>query len=298
MQKWIFVLFLSLTVTATKVSTALTVASSAQAPDHDADPVTVVSDMKSSDPAVRKSAYDAAIRLGAPMVSPLLDVIGQGEAAHAHVAQMALTRIVGMASSSGAKSQTGKVRDALLNRLAQSGDNNDRARVLAAQLLGIIGTDDRRTARALKDAVLGGGTVSGAALEAMQRISGGRITDALLDALRQAQPPGKVAIILALGARKDSRALSELNRLAQKESGEIQVAALQALGTLGKPQAASVLQSVAQSGSEASRKAAVDALLLLADAPGLKASTRAEILQAAQKFAVTEAQKTAAGVSK
>lgn len=295
MQKWRLVLFLSLAVTAPKVSMALTVASAAPPPDREADPATVVRDMKSSDPAVRKLAYESAIRLGAPMVSPLLDVIGQGEAAHAHVAQMALTRIVGVASSSGAKSQAGKVRDALLNRLAQSGDNNDRARVVAAQLLGIIGSDDRRTARALKDAVLGGGTVSGAALEAAQRISGGRITDALLDALRQAQPPGKVAIILALGARKDSRALSELNRLAQKESGEIQVAALQALGALGNPQAAPVLQTVAQSGPEASRKAAVDALLLLADAPGLKASTRTEILQAAQKLAVTEAQKTAAG---
>lgn len=259
----------------------------------DADPASISAGLTSSEPAVRQSAYDAAIRLGAPMVSPLLDLIGQGEAASAHVAQMALTRIVGMASSSGAKSQAGKVRDALLNRLAQSGDNNDRARVVAAQLLGIIGTDDRRTARVLKDAVLGGGTVSGAALEAAQRIPGGRITDALLDALRQSPPAGKVAVILALGARKDSRALGELSRLAQKESGEIQVAALQALGLLGKPQAASVLQSVAQSGSEASRKAAVDALLLLADAPGLKAPTRAEMLQAARKFAVTEAQKEA-----
>jgi hypothetical protein len=284
MPKGMLVLFLSL----------LTVAPSAPSPDRDADPATVISDMKSSDPAVRKSAYDAAMRLGAPMVSPLLDVVGQGEAAPAHVAQMALTRIVGVASSSGAKSQAEKVRDALLSRLAQSGDNNDRARVVAAQLLGLIGSDDRRTARALKDAVLGGGRVAGAALEAAQRIPGGRITDALLDALPQVQPPGKVALILALGARKDRRALPALSRLAQQESGEVQVAALQALGVLGDPQAASVLQTVAQSGAEASRKAAVDALLLLADAPGLKASARAQILQAAQKLAVTEAQKEAA----
>lgn len=261
----------------------------------DADPASISAGLTSSDPAVRQSAYDAAIRLGAPMVASLLDLIGQGEAAPAHVAQMALERIVGRASAPGAGSQAEKVRDALLNRLAQSGDHNDRARVVAAQLLGIIGTEDRRTARVLKDAVLGGGRVAGAALEAAQRIPGGRITDALLDALRQSPLAGKVAIILALGARKDSRALGELSRLAQKESGEIQVAALQALGLLGNPRAAAVLQNVAQSGAEASRKAAVDALLLLADASGVKASTRAEILQAAQKFAVTEAQKTAAG---
>jgi len=234
-----------------------------QIKDLDRDPAFVASGLTSSDPAIRKVAYDATLRLGPPMAPLLLDILSRDEPIPAHAARMALFYIVGQASAPGARRQASEVRKALLTRLSGKGDLNGQARTASAQLLGIIGADERRTVDTLKKALLEGGSVSAAALEALQRIPGRRATDVLIDVLRRNDAPDRAAVALALGARKDLRALPALTDLAQHETGDMQIAAIRALGALGSERAVPVLRKIAESGPEIARRTAADILLML-----------------------------------
>lgn len=147
--------------------------------DLDQDPTFVAKGLVSSDSDIRKAAYDAAVRLGPPMVDSLLDIVRRRVPAHAHAAEMALSRVVAQASAPGAQKQANSVRDALLSRLEIAGEKDASECVLAARMLGIIGREDERTIKALSALVAGGGHVSEAAVAAMQRIPGGRMAEAL-----------------------------------------------------------------------------------------------------------------------
>lgn len=253
-----------------------------------------VSGLASDDPAARRAAFDAAVRLGAPMVAPLLDMIQRGGAAEKHTAEMALARVVANASAPGAE-EAAKVRDGLLGRLETGKDNAAADRVCAARLLGIIGQADRRTADALKKAALTGGPVSAASLEAMQRIPGRPMTDALTEALRRADAAQRAAIVLALGARKDLSVLPVLINLARGASGDVQAAGVRALGLLGSAKAIPVLSKVGMGAPDRLRQAVADALIAIADARGQDGKSHLEALRAARELAVTDAQKTAVG---
>jgi len=259
------------------------------------DAALVSSGVASADPAVRRGAFDAAVGIGPPMVAPLLDMVKSGSAANRHTAEMALARIVANASAPGAMDQAARVRAALLARVESGADNAAADRVCAARLLGIIGQADRGTADALKKAVLSGGPVSSAALEAMQRIPGRPMTDALIEALRRADAAQRAAIVLALGARKDLSVLPVLINLARGASGAVQAAGVRALGMLGSAKAIAVLRKVGTGAPDRLRQAVVDALIAIADARGQDEKSRLEALRAARELAVTDAQKTAVG---
>lgn len=227
------------------------------------DPGLIAQGLASPDRAIRRQAYVAAVALGAPMVPFLLDLVAQGNPPAAHAAELALERIVGAASASG-QEEVQAVRRALGAALAQRRGKEDRARIQAARLLGLIGNDERPTVVPLKEALLEGGPVGEAALEALQRIPGRRVTEALIAALHRVEPSRKGAVLLALGSREAGRVLPELARWLREGNEEMQVAAVQALGCLRSPQAVPFLQEAATAPSKALRRAAADALLLLA----------------------------------
>jgi len=261
--------------------------------DLDQAPAFVSGGLAMADPAVRRVAFDAAVRLGSPMVVLLLDMIKDSGAAERHIAEMALARIVANASAPGATGQAASVRTLLLARLESARANDVAGRVWAARLLGIIGQADGRTADAFKRALLNGGPVSEAALEAMQRIPGRQMTDALIGALHQVEPGQQPAMLLALGARKDERTLSTLNDAARSRSEDVQTAAVRALGLLGSAKAIPVLRRIGVGAPDRLRQAVVDALIAILDAKGQDERARLEALQAARGLAVTDAQKKA-----
>jgi hypothetical protein len=254
--------------------------------DLDQDPSFVTQGLASSDSAVRRAAYDAAVRLGAPMAQLLLDMIGRGDARARHIAQAALERVVANASApGGSRPAWAAVRRDLLDRLRATGDNEAPDRALAARMIGLIGLADARTVEALRKALLEGGDVAAAALEAMQRIPGHAMTAALIDALPQVRVTQQPAIVLALGARRDETGLALLGEMARTRGGLVRLAAVQALGLLGSARAIPALRDIGTTAPEPVRKEAADALIGLADEPGLTSSARAEALAAARELA-------------
>ncbi|MCC6442798.1 MAG: DUF1080 domain-containing protein [Armatimonadetes bacterium] len=154
----------------------------------DRDPEFVAKGLTSADPAIRRSAYEAALRLGPAMVPRLLDAASGGGPEAVHTAEMAFYRITASATAPGNGGQAAAVRKALLARLARKGSPDDHARVLAARLLGWVGQGDSRTIEILKKAFAEGGAVSSAALQTLQRIPGQRAADAFQEAVRESQP--------------------------------------------------------------------------------------------------------------
>lgn len=262
--------------------------------DLNLDPAFLAQGLKSSDPSVRRLAFDASVRLGPPMIPALLDAIRNGDQAQRYTAEKALTRIVASASAPEAKTQAA-VAHALAEQVAAKGANDASDRVSAARLLGLVGQPDSATIAALRRALLEGGPVGAAALESMQRIPGPAMTEALVDTAYML--PGELpALLLAVGARKDDAALPLLADAARGRSGETQVAAVRALGILGSAKAIPVLREVGAGSSGTLRQAVVDALIVLIDARGLKEVDRLQALGLARELAVTETQKAAVGL--
>jgi HEAT repeat protein len=263
--------------------------------DLDQDPELVAKGLRQDDAAVRRVAFDAAVRLGAPMIGPLLDMVQGGGAAPSHSAEMALGRIVANASARGAEQQAAAVRGALLARLESRAGDDAPDRACAARLLGIVGCGDERTAQALTNALVAGGAVSAAALEAMQRIPGRAMTEALVKALQQADATRQSALLLGLGARRDEAAIPGLADIARMKSGETQLAAVRALGMLGSAKAVPILRGIGTGAPDQLRQAVADALITILDARNLDEAERMDALRAARDLAVTDAQKRAVG---
>jgi hypothetical protein len=262
--------------------------------DLDEDPACVAQGLKSSDSSVRRLAFDAAVRLGAPMVPLLLDMIRDGDQAQRHTAEMALRRVVAAACAPGAETQAVVAR-LLAERVAAKGANDAPDRASAARLLGMVAGPDPETIAALHKALLEGGPVAAAALESMQRIPGAPMTEALVDTAYML-PAELPSLLLAIGSRKDDAALPFLAEIACNRSGETQMAAVRALGLLGSAKSITVLRDVGGGASEPLRQAVVDALIVLIDARGLTEADRLAALGLARELAVTDAQKAAVGI--
>jgi len=263
--------------------------------DLDQDPAFVAKGLVQDGAAMRRLAFDAAVKLGAPMTGLLLNMVKGGGAAQTHTAAMTLGRIVANASAPGAEKQASAVRGVLLARIEGKGEDDAPDRACAARLLGIIGCGDQRTVQALTKALSSGGTVAAAALEAMQRIPGRAMTEALVKALRQADATRQPALLLALGARRDEAAISALADAARTKRGDVQLAAVHALGVSGSAKAIPVLRGVGAGAPDQLRQAVVDALITILDARNLDEAARLDALRAARELAVTDAQKRAVG---
>lgn len=256
--------------------------------DLDRDPAFVMQSLSSTDPAIRATAYDASVRLGPTVIASLLD-LARGDDTEAHVAEMALTRIVLESSADRSSEKCAQIRDALLSRLESGRDDA----MLTVKLLGFAGTDDQPTLTALKTAWRKGGRTAEAVLESLRRIEGANATDALLDLLPESKNDRRVAVILALGERKDRRAIAPLAAIARSEDGDAHRAAIRALGASGRAEAVEVLRRIAERDAN-SREDAVNALIALVDYPIDDWSRRAA-LDCAREHAVSEPQKTAVG---
>jgi len=233
-----------------------------------------------TDPEIGKMAYDAAVRLGPPMVPALLRLVREGEPAVAHGAGLALERIVLAASAPASPDRAFPVRRDLLACLAAPGDSAAPDRLAAARLLGIVGLADARTVATLKQAVLAGGPVGAAALEAMQRIPGRAMSDGVIGLIRRVPPAQRPAVLLALGERRDPVALAVLADTVARGSGEAQVAAIRALGMLGSAKALPALQTAALNASEALKREISASLLAIRDALPAGDATRGQVEEA------------------
>ena len=261
--------------------------------DLDQDPGFLCDGLAGDDSAVRRTAYDAAIRLGPPMVLPLLDLLKRGGAPARHAAEMALTRIVANASAPGDDEAARAAREALVAGLTEEGGNAAPSRACAARLLGLIGQDDWRTVAALRRALAEGGPVSEAALGAMQVIPGRPLTASLMLALRRADESLQPGLALALGARKDEAAIPMLSRMAREGSQNVRLAAVQALGAIGGARVLPVLREVGAGAPDQVRHVAVDALLSILKSGELNRDQRIAVVRLAHELAVTDREKAA-----
>lgn len=260
--------------------------------DLDQDPLFVLKGLVSRDVEIRQTALDAAVKLGPRMAAYLLPMLPNAKPENAKVFGTVLTRIANNASAPEAADQA-EIRAMLIRRLYAVGANDRRDKVLAARLLGIVGQNEAGTVNALEMAVLKGGPTGDAALDSMRVIPGKAMTDAMVRMVSWVDASKRPAVVLALGARRDTSAFLVLSQLLGIEEADTRTAAIRALGMLGSVKAVPVLGQAAKAGTKTDRISAVDALILLADDKGLTNDQQAEALRIARKFAVTDAQKTA-----
>ena len=259
--------------------------------DLDADPGFLCQGLSEPGPATRRLAYEAVLRLGPPMVGPLLELAGKGTAEARQAAEQALERMAAAATRPGAEGE----RKAVVRALAAGAASNGE---LVARLLGLVVMPESPPdpgLRALERLLAAGGRTGIAALQAAGRIPGAGMTQVLLAALGQAREADQPALLLALGARRDEAAFPALAQRAQKGAGEVQLAAIRALGLLGSARAVPVLREIGLGSQGARREKAVEALITLLDSRGLEPRAREQALAIARLLAVTPSQKRAVG---
>jgi hypothetical protein len=265
----------------------------AQAPADD--PQALVQGLMSDDAATRVAAEAAAVKLGAPMVGPLCDLMAAGDTRSVTVAERALFAIAAAATRSGSAAERGPMVDALY--AASMGDGADRARVSATALLGIVGGAAAATVlgSALTDPVTH--EASRTALERMEHPEATRVLCAhWQDAPVDKQP----ACLLSIGARRDPAALDMLLAHVKHSPdgyvfGLYYLAGIDALGMIGGGRAAVRLSEVATETGSSAQERAVGALIALADAEQQRGGDLARrCYRRAYDYAVTPAQKTAA----
>jgi type 1 glutamine amidotransferase/HEAT repeat protein len=123
-----------------------------------------------------------------------------------------------------------------------------------------------------------------AAARALRAIPGPEATQALLDALKMAQPQVLVPILAALGERRDPAAVPAIAAAAASPEEPVRLTAIRALGEIGGRESAAVLLAAMSSESEAVKSAAIKAAIKVAN--GLAASREpADKEQAAAVYA-------------
>jgi HEAT repeat protein len=229
--------------------------------DLEETPEFVVNGLKSADAEARRRAREAAVRLGAPVIGPLCDLLAQEDPALLRAVEGTLFAVAAAASAPDAAERRAAASEALAAQLGA--DKPSRARTYAAQLLEIVGRAEAVPALA---AALRDEATREAARAALQRLSGPAATQALLTALSETPAEQRPGLIQALGARRDAGAVYPLSDLAREGDEATRVAALQALGQIGSASAVRALQTGRQDPSPAVRSAAVEATLRLAAA--------------------------------
>ncbi|HIE52872.1 MAG TPA: hypothetical protein EYP85_14050, partial [Armatimonadetes bacterium] len=102
------------------------------------EPVSIIAGLRAKDADARRGAREAAVRLGAPMVEPLFDLLAEDDVACRRVAEGTLFAIVAASSAPDAPpAPRAAVSEALVAQLRGKGPA--RVRVYAARLLGLIG---------------------------------------------------------------------------------------------------------------------------------------------------------------
>ncbi|MBM3473404.1 MAG: HEAT repeat domain-containing protein [Armatimonadetes bacterium] len=223
-------------------------------------PEAVVQALMSDDAATRKAAEADAVRLGAPMVAPLCDLMAKGDSKSVTVAEKALFAIVADASRPGME----PLRQAMSRTLAEqvATARSDRARSQATLLLGVCGRSEALPA--LAKALTEPGTFD-AAVSALQRLAAKGATRTLAAAVATASAERRPALLLALGARRDAEALKTLTPFVRGPDGPARIAAVRALGLIGSSRSAGPLKAAMSKGDPETQDAALAALLAVAD---------------------------------
>lgn len=229
--------------------------------DLDQDPVYVGQALRSSDAAARVSAQNRAAEIGAAMVPRLLALYDEATPQATRVARETLEWLVARASAREAA--RGAVEQALDAEV--DGAYSGEARALAAGMLAFVGTD---LSVAKLAGVLGDPVIRENALRSLISIGGPQACRALAESLGSLDDPGKLAVVVALGALRDPDTVDALTGEARDGAGPVRPAALRALGAIGDARAAETLVDASRSEDSDVRRAAIDGMLALAERQG------------------------------
>ncbi len=184
--------------------------------------------------------------------------------------KMILEEIIVAAGSPGQESQRTPLVRAMLALLESSDRLNDRVFIL--RQLAVVGREEvvPPLARLLAGNGRGESALRQYALGALESNTSAAAAEALLQALvaamEQAEEPAwRVAVIQALGRRREKSAAGLLVRDLDNRDAEVAAAAAMSLGSIATPEAAQALASAAKTAPEARRSVLSHARLLCAD---------------------------------
>lgn len=236
----------------------------------DADLDAAIAQLKNDDLAVRNAAIDRLPSFGVEAVSPLAVLLGDANPSIARGARLALEKIAATASArpDTAKAVGLRLVDAFL-KMDSSGARTELARMIA-----MVGDDATAAALApaLKDA-----DRRELARWALVRIATPGAARALRDAVSEAGGASRVALIDALGAKRDADSIDLLAKEAASADEATSGAAIAALGRMRVPRAAAALRNAGLERSkvpQSLRQAAFELAEGLLTSPGNEAVVR------------------------
>jgi HEAT repeat protein len=161
-------------------------------------------------------------------------------------------------------------------------------RVAAWQALADLGDPDAVPALA-KAAAQGEPTEREAARDALARVRGPGVRDALFAEINRAEPSAKAALLRALGERGDKNAAAILLQNAGAEAEPVRLAALESLRRLALPETITpLLDLAARSKSETGREPVFKALDAVCQASPNKDQTARSVIEAMNRFPAAE----------
>ncbi|MFQ6130814.1 MAG: HEAT repeat domain-containing protein [Armatimonadota bacterium] len=218
-----------------------------------------IEQLKDDDAQVREQAADGLALRGAEAIGPLFAVMGGTDHRLDLAARIATKRLVHHAARpAGSPIQ----RQAVAEALAQEAQANHPVGVrrFALRMVSFVGGDSVVPALG---SLLDDQDVREMARWALCRIPGEEALRALAAGLPQADPDFKVALIAALGIRRDPAAIPVLKGALGNRNTAVRLAALDALGHIPDPSLEPTLREATATGSDREKEQARAAYLRL-----------------------------------
>ncbi len=216
--------------------------------------------LRSTDGNARQEAAGKLAGLGAEVIAPLFELVGDADQTLAKTAEQAVETLTYAASAPDAGPRRAAVAEALAKEAASP--RPDPVRLYALRMVGFVGGDEvvPTLAKLLADPKLGE-----IARLALARIPGKAATAALADALPNATPEGKVGLLNALASRAARALLHTFTAAATDKDEGVRIAAYDALSRLPDPAAAPAIQKGMKEGSDREKTEAIKAYVRLGD---------------------------------
>lgn len=224
-----------------------------------------IQNLKSSDANTRRQAIENMAQSGAEAIPAVLSAIEtaqtQDDAGTAMAARNALERAVYHCTRPGASAEKNAAEKALLTRLQKPAPESLQRFLL--RLITVVGTS--QSVPTLQK-LLGDTNLREPARMALQQIPGNEATVALERAFSQAsEPQWKSALLMAIGARKQSRSAKLVLSALKSSQSEVRMTAILVAGDFPTPEIQKALQQIAQKGSEREKEAAQHSLARIAE---------------------------------
>ncbi|HPA46491.1 MAG TPA: HEAT repeat domain-containing protein [bacterium] len=230
-------------------------------PSWSADVDSRIGQLGSPDESSRRAAYQALVQQGPEILGQLFESMDPSQKTLNLSARNTAERIVHNAGSPGAEPQRVQAESALLQVIQSSCCRQNKE--FALRLLSRIGTE--RSVPVLAD-VLNDKIHRETARCTLVLIPSRKATASLVKALKGAEDPNwKVALINALGERRDTGGRSPVLKALKDENREVRLAAISALGRMADGKSVSALWKIWEKGEAAEKAAATDALLNAAE---------------------------------